>query len=161
MGEKPVYVTTKGLAMLKEELTQLKDVKRPEVIERLQDTKGGGDWMDTSEVMLVEEELLFIDGRIQELTHMLDNAQIIEAGNEDDKVDMGETVVVQRADGELETYTIVGVAETDPSKGFISNESPLGRALLNQKVGDEVVVQAPMGERQYRIVTVKYSEPSE
>lgn len=157
MLEKPVYVTSKGLRDLQEELAHLQNVKRPEIIERLQDTKGGGDWMDNTENMLVQEELAYVNGRIQELTYMLDHAQLIAPDSTDDVVDVGETVIVRHANGELETYTIVGVAEADPGQGYISNESPLGRALLNRKVGEEVVVQAPVGELRYRIVALKPS----
>jgi transcription elongation factor GreA len=155
MLDKPIYVTRKGLLDLEEELATLKTIKRPEVNEPLQETKGAADWMDNTENMLIEEELAFINGRIHELTYMLDHAQLIEPGNEDDKVDVGETVIIQAPDGELEAYTIVGVAEADPGKGLISNESPLGQALLNHKVGDEVVVNAPAGELHYRIMALK------
>ncbi len=153
--EKPVYMTGKGLLELEDELAYLQDVRRLEVIERLQEARVGSDWMDNTENMLIEEELAFIEGRIQELTYMLDHAQLIAPGKEDDRVEMGETVVIQPPDGELEMYTIVGVAEANPGAGFISNESPLGRALLNHKVGDEVVVQAPMGKLYYQIVGLK------
>ncbi len=154
LGEKPIYVTSKGVSGLKEELDYLRTVKRPETIERMQDAKGNGDWIDNTEYMLVEEELAFIDGRIQQLEHMLKHAQIIEQGNADNIVDIGETVVVQTNDDEMEQYTIVGVAETDPGKGLISNESPLGAALIGHKVGDEVAVKAPGGQYRYRIVAV-------
>ncbi|WP_420642938.1 transcription elongation factor GreA [Candidatus Leptofilum sp.] len=152
--EKPIYVTNLGLAELKKELAHLRTVKRPEIVEQMQEAKGNGDWMDQTEYMLVEAELGFIDGRIQELQHMLDNAEIIEQGNEDNVVNIGETVTLQASDGEIEQYTIVGVAEANPSQGFISNESPLGQALLDHLVGEEVIVHAPAGEIRYRILTV-------
>jgi transcription elongation factor GreA len=154
VSEKPVYVTNKGLVELEEELTYLQTVKRPQTVEEMQEAKGGGDWMDQTEYMLVEEELAFLDGRIQELQHMIDHAQIIEPGNEDNIVNIGETVTIQTDDGETECFTIVGVAEADPTQGFISNESPLGHALLGRKVGDEVLVKAPVGEIHYRILAV-------
>lgn len=152
--DKPVYVTNKGLAELKEELATLQTVKRPQLIEEMQEAKGDGDWMDQTEYMLVEEELSFVDGRIQELQHMIDHAQIIEAGNEDNIVNIGETVTIQTNDGEIEKYTIVGMAEADPTQGLISNESPLGQALLDHKIGDEIVVHAPMGDIYYKITAV-------
>lgn len=152
--DRPIYVTDKGLAELEEELTYLRNVKRPKTLERMQDAKGGGDWMDQTEYMLIEEELAFVDGRIYELEFMLDQAELIGPGNEDNIVNVGETVVLQSEAGEIERYTIVGVSEADPANGFISNESPLARALLDQKVGDEVVVKAPMGEIRYRILAV-------
>jgi transcription elongation factor GreA len=153
--DKPIYVTSQGLLELEEELNHLRTVKYPEIIEQMQEAKGGGDWMDQTEYMLVEQELAFVDGRIQELQHMLDQAQLIEPGNKDNIVNIGETVVIQSGAGELEEYTIVGVAEADPSAGFISNESPLGRALLNHKVGEEIIVHAPAGEIRYRIMAVR------
>lgn len=154
VSEKPIYMTSKGMAELEEELTYLRTVKRPETVERLQDAKGNGDWIDQTEYMLVEEELGFLDGRIQELQYMLDHAQLIQASNEDNIVDIGETVVIQTEEGEIERYTIVGIAEADPAEGLISNESPLGRTLLDHKVGDDVVVKAPAGKIRYRIVAV-------
>jgi transcription elongation factor GreA len=152
--DKPIFVTNKGIAELEKELTYLRTVKRPETVEQMQDAKGNGDWMDQTEYMLIEQELAFIDGRIQELQFMLNHAQLIEPGNEDNIVNIGETVVIQTGEDEIERYTIVGMAETDPGKGFISNESPLGRALLGRKVGDEVIVHAPAGDIRYRIMAV-------
>jgi len=152
--DKPVYVTSKGLADLEKELNHLQKVKRPQTVEEMQAAKGDGDWMDQTEYMLVEEELAFLDGRIQELQHMIDHAQLIEAGNEDNIVNIGETVTIQTDEGETEQYTIVGRAEADPTRGFVSNESPLGQALLEHKVGDEVIVHAPAGEIHYKIVSV-------
>jgi transcription elongation factor GreA len=154
VDEKPIYVTKKGLAELQEELTHLQTVKRPQTVEEMQEAKGNGDWMDQTEYMLVEEELAFIDGRIQELQHMIDHAQIIKPGNEDNIVNIGETVTIQTDDDETEQYTIVGKTEADPSRGLISNESPLGHALLGHKVGDTVIVHAPAGEIQYEILGV-------
>ena len=152
--EKPIYITEQGLQELEEELVYLSTVKRPQTIEQLQDSKGNGDWADQTEYLLIEEELAFVDGRIQDLQHILKYAQLIEPGNEDNVVDLGETVTIQNEAGELEPYTIVGVAEAEPEAGFISNESPLGAALLDHKVGDKVIVHAPMGEIPYRIVKV-------
>ena len=152
--DKPIYVTDKGLAELEEELVYLRDVKRPQTIERMQDAKGGGDWMDQTEYMLIEEELSYVENRIQEIQYMINQAQIIGPGNEDNIVNIGETVVIETDDGEIEQFTIVGVAEADPFTGFISNESPLGKALLNRKVGEEVIVNAPAGQIHYRIISV-------
>lgn len=154
LHEKPVYVTNKGLEELEEELIFLRDVKRPTTIERMQEAKGGGDWMDQTEYMLIEEELNYIENRMNELQHMINQAQIIKPGNHDEIVNIGETVVLESEDGEIEAFTIVGVAESDPVEGFISNESPLGKAVLSKRVGDEVIVKAPSGEIYYRILAV-------
>lgn len=154
MSTKPVYVTPKGLAGLKDELQELKDVKRAELVERLHEAKEGSDWMDNSEYRLIEDELGFIEGRIQEIEHMLSVAQIIEPDEDESTVGLGDTAVIQ-ANGELEEYTIVGVAESSPAEGLISNESPLGRALLDRRVGEEVLVKAPNGDFEVRIVAVR------
>jgi transcription elongation factor GreA len=154
LKQKPIYVTNQGLDHLEEELTYLQSVKRPEVVDYLKDAKGNGDWIDNTEYLLLENEMAFIDGRIQQLKHMIGHAQLIEPGNDDNIVDIGETVVLRANGGELEQYTIVGVAETDPSHGLISNESPLGHALIGHKIGDDVDFTAPDGEHHYRIVAI-------
>jgi transcription elongation factor GreA len=152
--DKPMYVTRKGLADLEKELAYLRTVKRPLTVEQMQEAKGNGDWMDQTEYMLVEAEMAFIDGRIQELQHMIDHAQLIQPGNQDNLVNIGDTVTIETGDGEVEQYTIVGAAEANPSAGFISNESPLGHALLDHKVGDEVIFHAPAGEIFCRILAI-------
>ena len=154
ISEKPIYVTPEGLADLETELAHWHTTRRPNLIEQLQEAKRNGDWMDQTEYMLVEAELAFVDGRIAELQHMIDHAQLIGPGNEDNVVNIGETAVIQTSKGETEQYTIVGVAEANPTLGLISNESPLGQALLGHKVGDEVTVHAPIGDLHYRIVSV-------
>lgn len=154
MSTKPVYVTPKGLVDLKSELEGLKNVKRAELVERLHEAKEGSDWMDNSEYRLIEDELGFIEGRIQEIEHMLSVAQVIEPDEDESTVGLGDTAVIQ-ANGELEEYTIVGVAEAAPAEGRISNESPLGRALLNRRVGEDVLVEAPSGSFQVHIVACR------
>lgn len=155
MLEKPVYVTPKGKADLEQELEHLRNVERPKIIERLHEVKSGGDWMENTEQMMFENELAFVDRRIQDLEDMLADAEIIKPDQDNSIVNIGDTVVIQDEFGEIETYTIVGVAEADPTEGFISNESPMGRALLKQPVGREVVVEAPAGEMKFRIIAVK------
>lgn len=155
MQERPVYVTAKGKADLEAELEQLRTVERPALIERLGEVKSGSDWMENTEQILFEDELGFLDRRIQDLEDMLADAELIKPDHDYNTVNIGDTVVIQDADGELETYTIVGVAEADPTAGLISNESPMGRALLKHKVGEEVSVEAPAGESRFRIIAVK------
>lgn len=154
MRERTVYVTEQGLVQLKEELDRLRSVTRLEIIERLEDAKAGGDWMDSAEHTLVEEELAFVEARIQELEIMLAQSELIPPDPDPHRVNIGDTVVVQDEAGALETYTIVGVAEADPAAGFISNECPLAQALLGSSVEDEVEVQAPLGVIRYRVVAV-------
>lgn len=157
MIRKPVYVTPKGLVDLQEELQELINVKRADVVERLHEAKEGSDWMDNSEYRLIEDELGFIEGRIQELEDMLAVAKLITPDADSTTVNLGDTAVIE-SDGELEEYTIVGIAEASPAKGLISNESPLGRALLNHHVGEEVPVNAPNGTFVVKIVAVRCPE---
>jgi len=155
MLNKPVYVTEKGKADLEKELERLRTTERQRIIDSLTEVKSGGDWMENTEQMMFEDELAFVDHRIQELSDMIADAQLIEADPDLSVVNIGDTVVIQDCDGELETYRIVGAAEANPSAGLISNESPLGEALLTHKVGDEVVVVAPVGELCFTIVAVQ------
>lgn len=155
MLNKPVYVTEKGKADLEKQLEHLRTTERQRIIDSLTEVKSGGDWMENTEQMMFEDELAFVDHRIQELSDMIADAQLIEADPDLSVVNIGDTVVIQDCDGELETYRIVGAAEANPSAGLISNESPLGEALLTHKVGDEVVVIAPAGELCFTIVAVQ------
>ena len=155
MHDKPVYVTEEGKAGLEKELRHLREVERPRIIDRLHEVKSGGDWMENTEQMMFEDELAFVDRRIQELEDMLADSQIIQPDHDNSVVNIGDTVDIQDEEGESETYTIVGVAEAAPSKGFISNESPLGKALISHKVGEEVIVVAPAGEMKFRIIAVR------
>lgn len=155
MVDKPVYVTAKGMTGLAEELEHLRTEERPVALERLQEAKSGGDWMENTDWVMHEDELGRIDRRIAELEDMLANAQIIGPDRDKTRVDVGDTVIIRSADGEEERYTIVGVAEADPAAGFISNESPLGQALLSHKIDDEVTVEAPAGTLRFRIIGFK------
>jgi transcription elongation factor GreA len=154
MLDKEIYLTKQGFTKIEEELDHLKSVKRPELIERLQETKGGSDWMDNTEYVSIQDELAFIDGRIQELEYILQKAELIEPGEAGSVVRVGNTAIIRANGSDLERYTIVGSAEADPAQGLISNESPLGQALLNRKVGDTVTVETPGGEIHYHIVAV-------
>ena len=155
MQERPVYVTTKGKSELEQELEQLQTVERQRVIDQLHEVKSGGDWMENTEQMLFEDELAFVDRRIQDLEDMLADAELIEHDQDKSIVNIGDTVVIQDEDGEPETYRIVGFAEANPSEGLISNESPVGQALLKRHVGEDVIVKTPSGEIKFRIMAVK------
>jgi transcription elongation factor GreA len=152
---KPVYVTEKGKSDLETELDHLRNVERLRVIDRLHEVKSSGDWMEDTEQMMFEDELAFVDRRIQDLEDMLANSELIKPDDDPNVVNIGDTVHVQEDDGEIEVYRIIGVAEADPGLGLISNESPMGKALLQKKVGDVVTVKAPAGELQFRIVAVE------
>ena len=155
MHDRPVYVTEEGKVGIEEELNRLREVDRPRIIDRLHEVKSGGDWMENTEQMMFEDELAFLDHRIQELEGMLADHQIIQPDHDNSIVNIGDTVDIRDEEGEIETYTIVGVAESSPGEGLISNESPMGRALLSHKVGEKVTVVAPAGEMKFLIVAVK------
>lgn len=151
-GRQPeaVHVTAEGLAQLKLELDELVRVRRPEIIARVRAARELGDLSENADYEAARKEQSFAEGRIAQLEAMIRNASIIEAPAGGSQVALGSTVVVESADGE-ETFTIVGSSEARPSEGRISNTSPLGRALLGRRPGDDVVVRAPAGDRHFQI----------
>ncbi|OUM85287.1 MAG: transcription elongation factor GreA [Bacillus thermozeamaize] len=156
MAEKEILLTPDGMKKLEEELEHLKSVKRAEVAERIKVAIGYGDLSENSEYEDAKNEQAFIEGRIITLEKMLRNARVIQ--NEDvstDVVSIGSKVRLQdlEFDEEVE-YTIVGSAESDPEKNRISNESPVGQALLGKKIGDTIEVQVPAGVIRYKILEI-------
>jgi len=154
MSNQAIYLTAEGLRKLEEELDHLRKVRRKKVAERLHEAMEGGDLIDNAEYEAAKNEQAFIEGRILEVEHILAQARIIEPGESTGVVDIGNTVVVKQDGKKRETFTIVGAAEADPKNGLISNESPLGQALLGNQVGDEVEVDAPAGVLRFRIVKI-------
>lgn len=148
------YVTERGLAQLQAELAHLQNEERLELIDSLAEVATGGDWMDSAERTLVEGELAFVEARIRELEGLLATAQIIPPDPDPARINVGDTVALESEDGETESYTIVGAAETDPDAGLISHQSPLGKALLGHRVGDEIVVHAPAGNLHFRVLAL-------
>jgi transcription elongation factor GreA len=128
-------------------------VKRPEVATRIHDAKEHGDLTENAEYEDAKNEQAFVEGRIQTLEALIKNATIIDENHSSDHVQIGSTVVLKSADGE-ERFTIVGSTEARPNEGRISNESPVGRALLGKKKGEKVVVRVPAGDFTYTIVNI-------
>ena len=151
--DKPVYLTAEGKTTLEEELNHLKSVRRPEVADRIQQAKMDGDISESGEYEDAKNEQAWVEGRIRTLEHMIQNAQIIEAAR-GGVVGLGSHVVVRDGDGDQYNWTIVGSAEANPRQSRISNESPVGHALMGHKAGDKVHVQAPVGTQEYTIVKV-------
>ena len=152
----PSFLTRSGYEQLKQDLEYLRTVKRQEVAERLHEAIEGGELIEDAEYEAAKNEQAFVEGRIQELEMLLANARIIEeAHGKMDIVQVAATVTVQEEGQEPEEYTIVGPAEANPRKGRISNESPLGRALLDHKAGDRVRVDAPGGSFYVTILKVE------
>ncbi|KIL39378.1 transcription elongation factor GreA [Gordoniibacillus kamchatkensis] len=157
MSEKEVILTQEGLKKLEEELEHLKSVKRREVAERIKVAIGYGDISENSEYEDAKNEQAFIEGRIITLEKMLRNARIInseEVGT--DTVSIGSLVTLKDLEfGDTVEYTIVGTAESDPFQNKISNESPVGKAILGKQKGATVDVSVPAGVIQYQIIDIQ------
>lgn len=155
MSNRPVYLTPEGQAALEEELNYLKTVRRQEVANRLHEALGEGELIENAELEDARREQSFVEGRILTLEEQLRNAIIIETNKSDGVVGVGNHVTVQEHGvDEPEEYHVVGSAEADPARGKISNESPLGQALLGKRIGDKAVVQAPDGDIVFDILAV-------
>lgn len=156
MAEKEVLLTVGGLKKLEEELDYLKSVRRREVAERIKQAIEFGDISENSEYEDAKNEQAFLEGRILALEKKLRHARIIDTQEMPvDVVSLGSKVTVLDLDsGEELTYEIVGSVEAEPSEMRISNESPVGRALLGQQVGAVVEVQVPAGTLHYRILSI-------
>jgi transcription elongation factor GreA len=156
MSDKPVYLTLQGKKKLEEELEYLTTVRRKEIAEAIKSAKEEGDLSENSAYDEAKLAQGFLEGRVQTIETQLRNATIIEGKNgHSDKVDIGSFVTVREDGSEAETYRIVGSAEADPLDGKISNESPIGQALLGAKVGDEIVAETPGGDLVFTVLKVK------
>jgi transcription elongation factor GreA len=158
MVERPTFLTREGMKKIEEELEYLRTVRREEVAHRLHEAMEGGDIQENAEYEDARNERAFVEGRILTLEMILSKAVIIEDGSRSsDRVGVGSYVTVMEVnsdDGVPEDYHVVGSAEADPVAGRISNESPLGRKLMGAKVGDIVMVNAPDGLIQFKIITI-------
>lgn len=148
------FLTQEGFDKLQEELDYLRTAKRQEVADRLREAADGEDLIENAEYEAAKNEQAFVEGRIQELEILLATAKIISEQKSSDNVQVGSKVVIQEEGYDEEAFVIVGAAEARPKEGRISNESPLGKALIGHKKGDLVTVQAPDGEYQVKIVKV-------
>lgn len=155
MIEKPVFLTEEGRTRLEVELEHLCTVRRSEVAQLIRQAKEEGDITENAGYEEAKNEQAFVEGRILTIQGMLKNAQIIERHGPAGEVDLGIKVTIAEPGGEPEVYTIVGSAEADPSNGFISNESPVGQALMGHQVGDEVTAQTPAGDFSWKIIAIE------
>jgi transcription elongation factor GreA len=152
--DKTVYLTAEGKTTLEEELIHLTEVRRPEVADRIQQAKMDGDISESGEYEDAKNEQAWVEGRIRTLEHMLMHAQIIE-GPRGDTIVLGSRVKLKDGEGETYDWMIVGSAEASPRQGRISNESPVGKALLGRKKGDKVEVNTPGGVEKFTILKVE------
>jgi transcription elongation factor GreA len=150
------FLTKEGFEKLQDELDYLRTVKRQEVADRLHEAMEGGELIENAEYEAAKNEQAFVEGRIQGLEMLLATARVIEDDKKKkfDLVQVGSTVTIQEDGYEEETYTIVGAAEANPREGKISNESPIGKAILNHRAGEDVHVEAPDGSYKIRIVKI-------
>jgi transcription elongation factor GreA len=153
VNTKPTYLSRDGAHKLRAELEELVNTRRPEIAQRIHDAKEHGDLTENAEYEDAKNEQAFVEGRIQTLEALIKNATIIDENHSTDRVQVGSTVKVDGAEGK-ETYKIVGSAEAKPGAGKISNESPVGRALLGRKKGDKVTVKVPAGDFSYTIIEI-------
>ncbi|MCP4538159.1 MAG: transcription elongation factor GreA [Chloroflexi bacterium] len=152
----PVYLTDEGVQDLRQELDHLVNVKRLALADRLHKAIQQGDLKENADYIAAKEEQGFLEGRIQQIEVMLRNVEIIQDNGPSDKVSIGSRVtVVEEGFEDEETFRIVGAAEANPGQGKVSNESPLGQALLERGVGDVVTIEAPAGEIAFRITAIE------
>jgi transcription elongation factor GreA len=153
------FLTREGFIKLQEELEYLRTKKREEIANRLHEAMEGGELIENAEYEAAKNEQAFVEGRIKELEILLATARVIDDATMNQQgrgtVQVGSTVTIQEEELEPEVYTIVGAAEANPVRGRISNESPLGKALLNRKIGESVQVDAPAGSFTVHIIKVE------
>lgn len=154
MTEK-TYLTAQGATRLREELTELTGPRRKDLAKRLRAAIEQGDLSENADYIAAKEEQGFLEGRIQELEAVLKDAIIVEETDKTwEKVDVGATVTIQEPGEPRETYQLVGVNEVDPQNGRISHESPIGKALMGARVGDQVSVETPAGPIHLEILEI-------
>jgi len=150
------FLTQEGYLKLQEELEDLRTTKRQEIAERLHEAMEGGELIENAEYEAAKNEQAFVEGRIKELEMLLATARIItDDSHVSEVVQVGTKVTIQEEGLDPEIYTIVGAAEANPAQGKISNESPLGKALLNRKEGEQVQVDAPAGSFSVQILKIE------
>lgn len=154
---KKIQLTKPGYHKIKQEHEEIKKVKHPKAITRLQTARAMGDLSENSEYTAAKEELAFVEGRIQELENILSNAEIIEdMKTTDGIVELGSTVIVAHAVSNAHSeFMIVGEFEADPKMKKLSHSSPIGKALLGKKKGQKVKILIPAGEIEYIIIDIK------
>jgi transcription elongation factor GreA len=152
---KDIFLTAEGLEKIKLELDELVKVKRPELSQRLRAAIEMGDLSENADYIKAKEDQGFLEGRIQELEHIVKNVVIITENNDNDSVQIGSEVVVKEEGYEEEIFSIVGSKEADPQKGKISYESPIGKSLLKHRVGEIVRVETPGGHINFKIIEIR------
>ena len=151
----PTYLTAEGKTKLEAELIELKGPRREELAKRLRSAIQMGDLSENADYHQAKEDQGFLEGRIQEIEYLLRNAVIIEKSASKDMISIGSHVTIQEGKFPSETYHVVGAKEADPRNGKISNESPIGRALMDHKVGEVVEAETPAGKIKLKILKIE------
>ena len=154
MNQKKILITKEGLAKLQSELEQLISVRRQEIASKIKRAREMGGTENNAEYEDAKNDQAFVEGRILMLENIVNNATVIESPTSPGVVEVGDKVLIQNQDGKIEQFIIVGSAEANPVEGKISNESPVGKALLGKKIGDEVEVATPAGVLKFLIMDV-------
>lgn len=153
MQESPIYISKEGIVKLEHELEYLRTTKRPETVERLEKAKEMGDLRENADYAEAKDELANIEMRVLEIQYMLKRAVIIEKGGSE-TITVGSHIKVQ-VNGKQKEFDIVGSREADPLAGKLSNESPIGIALMGKRVGDTAEVKVPAGMLQYTVLEIQ------
>jgi transcription elongation factor GreA len=156
VSRKEIILTQDGLKQLQDELNYLSTAKREEVAERIKQAREFGDISENSEYDDAKNEQAMLEHRISTLQEKLRRARVIKDSDIDtEKVSVGSTITLRDLDkGDIRIYTVVGSAEADPSNGKLSNESPVGQAIIGKRAGESVTVPVPAGSRRYEIVSI-------
>lgn len=154
MENNPLYLTLDGKEKIERELEILISEKRPDLARRLRSAIQKGDLSENAEYIAAKEEQGFLEGKIQELQAILSQAVVVEDSGEEGVITIGKRVIVEENGRPQETYTLVGAKEADPRNGRISNESPIGRALMGKRVGETAVAKTPGGEIEFKIIEI-------
>ena len=149
------FLTNEGYQKLQEELDYLRTIRRQEIANRLHEAMEGGELIENAEYEDAKNEQAFVEGRIKELEILLATARVIAEEDKHENIQVGSKVVVQEEGSQPENFIIVGAAEANPRAGKISNESPLGKALINHKAGELVKVEAPGGAFNVQVLKVE------
>lgn len=154
MSDREYFLTPEGADRLRAELEELRGPRRTDLAKRLRAAVQQGDLSENADYITAKEEQAFLEGRIQELETILREATIVEGGSSD-KVDIGSTVVVAEDGQSPQTFHVVGIKEASPREGRISNESPIGKALMGKRVGEVALAETPGGRVEMKILEIR------
>jgi transcription elongation factor GreA len=154
MADEPIYLTEAGARQLRQELDELVNEGRPALADTLREASAMGDLTENADYLDAKERQAFLEGRIQQIEHLLRNATIVPSDHTSETIRVGSRVTIVEEGRPPEDYIIVGAAEANPTEGKISHESPIGRALLGHRAGETVTVAAPAGGLRFKIEAV-------